>query len=169
LRRSVFTDLCDSLRAGFVASCRGMKRLIPLLVLIAAPLVAEPVTLKQPALLRQDRNAMSLKAGTVVELISRDGNEITIKYRDLTGKIPASKLEEPKASSTTTSAPATKSGAVKKSEKKAAEAKPADESKPANPPQTTYGKMVKKAKDTVEAHDKNLVKPTNEAAKDATP
>src|SRR5688572_525501 len=99
---------------GFASKCRRMKRLIPLLVFVAAPLLAEPVTLKQPALLRQDRNAMSLKAGTVVELISREGNEITIKYRDLTGKIPASKLEEPKASSTTTSAPAPKAKEEKK-------------------------------------------------------
>jgi hypothetical protein len=143
-----------------------MKNLIPLLVFVAVPLLAEPVTLKQPALLRQDRNAMSLKAGTVVELISRDGNEITIKYRDLTGKIPASKLEEPKPSSTTSSAPARKPGETKKSEKKAAEVKP-DEPKPANPPQTTYGKLVKKAKDTVAEHDKKLVKPADEVANEA--
>ena len=144
-----------------------MKRLIPGLVLMAAPLVAEPVTLKQPALLRQDRNAMSLKPGTVVELISRDGNEITIKYRDLTGKIPASKLDEPKATASTPapSAPPAKSGEQKKYEKKAAEAKP-DETKPANPPQTSYGKMVQKAKDSAAAHDKNVVKPVNEVVKD---
>jgi hypothetical protein len=142
-----------------------MKRLIPLLIFVAAPLLAESVTLKQPALLRQDRNAMSLKAGTVVELISREGNEITIKYRDLTGKIPASKLEEPKASSTTASAPAPRASEEKKSEKKAPEAKPAEPT-PANPPQTTYGKLVKKAKDTVAEHDKNVVKPTDEVAKE---
>ena len=145
--------------------CGSMKNLIPLLVFVTAPLLAEPVTLKQPALLRQDRNAISLKAGTVVELISREGNEITIKYRDLTGKIPASKLEEPKAPATTSSAPAPKASEEKKAAKKAPEAKPAPGS-PENP-QTTYGKLVKKAKDTVAEHDKKLVKPTDEVAKEA--
>jgi hypothetical protein len=144
-----------------------MKRLISALVFIVTPLAAEPVTLKQPALLRQDRNAMSLKPGTVVELVSRDGNEITIKYRDLTGKIPASKLEEPK---TTASAPPpspspSKPRDQKKAEKKAVEAKP-DDTKPARPPQTFYGKAVQKAKDTAAAHDKNVVKPVNEVVKD---
>ena len=161
----VFTDLCDSLRMDFAAMCGRMKNLIPLLVFVTAPLLAEPVTLKQPALLRQDRNAMSLKAGTVVELISREGNEITIKYRDLTGKIPASKLEEPKPSSTTASAPAPKASEEKKSEKKAPAAKSAPSL--AENPQTTYGKLVKKAKDTVAEHDKKLVKPTDEVAKEA--
>ncbi len=166
---AVFTDLCGSLPRRFGTVCGRMKRLIPVLVLIATSLAAEPVTLKQPTLLRQDRNAMSLKPGTVVELISRDGNEITIKYRDLTGKVPASKLEEPK---TTASAPTpppspapSKPAEAKKSEKKAAEAKP-DEAKPANPPQTFYGKAVQKAKDTAAAHDKNVVKPVNEVVKD---
>jgi hypothetical protein len=142
-----------------------MKNLFPLLVFVTAPLLAEPVTLKQPALLRQDRTAMSLKAGTVVELISREGNEITIKYRDLTGKIPASKLEEPKPSTTTASAPAPKASEEKKATKKAAETKPTPTL--AENPQTTYGKLVKKAKDTVAEHDKKLVKPTDEVAKEA--
>ena len=142
-----------------------MKRFLPFFVLIAAPLFAEPVTLKQPALLRQDRSAMSLKAGTVVELISREGNEITIKYRDLTGKIPASKLEELKATASNASAPVAKAAEEKKSEKKPAESKP-EETKPANPPQTSYGKMVQKAKDAAAAHDKNLVKPADEVTKD---
>jgi ribosome-binding protein aMBF1 (putative translation factor) len=105
---------------------------------------------------------MSLKAGTVVELIARDGADITIKYRNLTGKIPATKLEEPKA---TAAAAAPKQDAEKPSEKKPAESKPS-EAKPANPPQTNYGKAVQKAKDNAAAHDKNLAKPTDEVLKD---
>src|SRR5687768_5940991 len=105
---------------------RGMKRLGILFLLVAAPLLAEEVTLKQAALLKSGRNAVSLKPGAVVELISRDGAEITIKYKDLTGKIPASKLDEPKPTSTpstpstppTPPAPSAKTSKAKKPEKK---------------------------------------------------
>ena len=132
-----------------------MKRLVALFVILVTSLPAEEVTLKQPALLRSGRNAVSLKAGAVVELVSRDGNEITIKYKDLTGTIPANKLEEPKAA-----APVAKAAPEKKAAKKAPENK-APESKPANPPQTIYGKAVQKARDNAAAHEKNLVKPAD--------
>lgn len=150
---------------------RRMKRFLPLVVLIAAPLFAEEVTVKQSVLLRADRNVVSIKPGTTVELVSRNGNDLVIRYRGLTGKIPASKLDEPKESASTASAPAAKPSEEKKPEAKPAENKPAaDKSsgdKPANPPQTSYGKAVQKAKDSAAAHDKNLVKPTDEVTKDA--
>jgi hypothetical protein len=151
---------------------RSMNRFIALLLLLVTPLLAEEVTLKQPVVLKADRSIVSLKPGTVVELVSRDGNEITLKYRNFTGKIPASKLDEPKSSPPVAksappakSAPAAKATPEKRTEKKPAETKPA-ETKPANPPQTIYGKAVQKAKDNAAAHDKNLVKPTDEVLKD---
>lgn len=128
-----------------------MKRLIPILLVCASALCAEEVTLKQSAVLKADRSMVSLKAGTVVELMSRDGDQVTVKYQKLTGKIPASKLEEPKASA-----------AAKTEEAKPAESKPAESANanppPANPPQTTYGKAVQKAKENAAAHDKNVKK-----------
>jgi len=139
-----------------------MKSLVSILLLAAGTLLAEEVTLKQPALLRADRNAVALKPGTVVELISRDGADVTIKYKNLTGKIPANRLEEPKPA--TAAAPAPKASAQKSAEKKPAEPKPA-EAKPANPPQTMYGKAVQKAKDNAGAHEKNLVRPADEVLK----
>lgn len=148
-----------------------MKRFVPLLLLLAVPLQAEEITVKQSAILKVDRNLVSLKPGTVVELISRDGADVTIKYKNLTGKIPASKLEEADASAAaeksaapapTRTAPAAK---AKKAEKRPSPARPA-ESQPANPPQTMYGKAVQKAKDSAAAHDKNVVKPTDEVLKD---
>jgi hypothetical protein len=144
-----------------------MNRFIALLLLLVTPLLAEEVTLKQPVVLKADRSIVSLKPGTVVELVSRDGNEITIKYRNFTGKIPASKLDEPKSSPPVAkSAPPAKSApAAKATPEKRTEKKPA-ETKPANPPQTIYGKAVQKAKDNAAAHDKNLVKPTDEVLKD---
>lgn len=134
-----------------------MNRVIPLLLFIAAPVLAEDVTLKQPAVLKSDRTIVSLKAGAVVELVSRDGNDVTVKYRNVTGKIPASKLEEP-----ATPAPAAKPADEKKPDKKPS----ASAAAPANPPQTNYGKAVQKAKDNAGAHDKHVVKPADEVLKD---
>jgi pyruvate/2-oxoglutarate dehydrogenase complex dihydrolipoamide acyltransferase (E2) component len=118
------------------------SRLVSALLLLfsAALLPAEEVTLRQSAVLKAERTVVSLKAGTVVELVTREGDTLTVKYKDLTGKIPASKLDEPKA----------------------AAAKPKEDSAPAQPPQTGYGKAVQKAKDNAKAHDKNVVKPTDE-------
>src|SRR5687768_16135316 len=133
---------------------RGMKRLGILFLLVAAPLLAEEVTLKQAALLKSGRNAVSLKPGAVVELVSRDGAEITIKYKDLTGKIPASKLDEPKptATASTPAAPPAQTTKAKKPEQKPAAPAPADKKLVENP-QTGYGKAVKKAADAAAAHD----------------
>ena len=146
---------------------RGMKRLAIILLLVATPLLAEEVTLKQAAFLKSGRNAVSLKPGAVVELISRDGAEITIKYKDLTGKIPASKLDEPKPTSTASApaAPPAKSSNAKKTEKKPAESAPADKKLVENP-QTGYGKAVKKAADAAAAHDKNVLRPKDEVLND---
>jgi len=119
---------------------RRFSSVLLLLPLLTALLHAEEVTLKQAAVLKAERAAVALKAGTVVELLERDGETVTIKYKDLTGKIPASKLEEPKPTA----------------------AKPKPEGEPARPPQTGYGKAVQKAKDNAGAHDKNVVKPADE-------
>ena len=111
-----------------------------LLSLSAATLLAEEVTLRQSAVLKAERAAVALKAGTVVELLGREGETVTIKYKDLTGKIPASKLDDPQPTPS----------------------KPKEEGEPARPPQTGYGKAVQKAKDNAGAHDKNVVKPADE-------
>ncbi|HET7536065.1 MAG TPA: hypothetical protein VFJ90_06410 [Candidatus Didemnitutus sp.] len=132
-----------------------MKRFLFVLLVCAAPVLAEEVTLKQSAVLKADRNVVSLKAGTVVELVSRDADEVTIKYHNLTGKIPANKLDEPKESAP---APAPAKPVEKPADDKA-------NPPPANPPQTGYGKAVQKAKDNAAAHDKNVAKPVDEVLK----
>ena len=121
--------------------------LLILVTLSCTVLRAEEVTLRQSAVLKAERSAVSLKAGTIVELIAREGDTVTIKYKELTGKIPASKLEEPKTV------------AAKPAEPKPKEDKP---EAPTRPPETGYGKAVQKAKDSAKAHDKNVVKPTDE-------
>jgi len=129
---------------------RSLASTLVLLTLSGPALRAEEVTLRQSVMLKAERSAVSLKAGTVVELLAREGDTLTIKYKDLTGKIPASKLEEPKTAA-----------------KPAEAAAPKDEPAPpaARPPTTGYGKAVQKAKDSAQAHDKNVVKPTDEIMK----
>jgi len=131
-----------------------MKRLIPILFVFATAVFAdaEEVTLKQSAVLKSDRSMVSLKAGTVVELVSKDADTATVKYGKVTGTIPASKLAEPKPAA-----------APKPAEDKANP--PPANPPPANPPQSGYGKAVQKAKDNAAAHDKNVAKPADEILK----
>lgn len=138
---------------------RVMKPLLPLLLLSATALLAEPVTVRESVILKAERAAVSVKAGTEVELVARDGDTVTIRYRNVTGKIPAHKLAETTAPVAPTKAEARQPGAVKP-----AEAKPAAPA--ARPPQTTYGKAVQKAKDNAAVHDKNVVKPADEILKE---
>jgi hypothetical protein len=138
----------------------GMKLLLPLLLLAAIPLLAEPVTVRESVILKAERAVISVKAGTEVELIARDGDTVTIRYRNVTGKISASKLAEVTAPVAPAKAEAKQPVAIKP-----AGAKPAA-TVPARPPQTTYGKAVQKAKDNAAAHDKNAVKPTDEILKE---
>jgi hypothetical protein len=146
-----------------------MKRLIPLLLLVVSPLLAEKVTLKQNAILKGERTLITLKAGTVVEVVSRDRFELTVKYNNVTGTIPAAKLEEPTE--------AAKAAEAKAAAKKAPEPAKAPVKAPAvTPPppaepapvagaQTNYGKAVRRAKANAAANEANLVKPVDEVAK----
>jgi len=122
-----------------------MKRLAFLFLLGAAVGLAEEVTLTKPAVLRTERSIVSLKAGTVVELLSRDEKTLTIRYNKQTGTIPLASIA-------------------------AAESPPPEKAKPSEPPprkaETTYGKAVEKARDNAAKHDKNAVKPTDEIMSD---
>jgi hypothetical protein len=162
-----------------------MKRLLPLLLLSAVPSFAELVTVRESLILKAERAAISVKAGTEVELVSRDADTVTIKYRNVTGKIPASKLE---GAAAPTEAPAVaekkplpaaakplpddgqdKSRAGSSQQREPAGQTPGGQppaTVPAKPPQTTYGKAVQKAKDNAAAHDKNAVKPVDEILKE---
>ncbi len=96
-------------------------------------------------MLKAERSAVALKAGTVVELVSRDDKTLTVRYNKLTGTIPASSVE-----AVTAEAP------------KKPEAKPSEPAAPPRKAQTNYGKAVEKAKENAGKHDKNLVKPADE-------
>lgn len=124
-----------------------MKRFALLLLLGTASCLAEEVTLTKATMLKGERTAVSLKAGTVVELISAGEKTLTVRYNKVTGTIPAGSVAE------------TPAAAPKKEENKPAEAKPA----PPRKAETTYGKAVEKARENAAKHEKNLVKPADEA------
>ena len=123
---------------------------------------AEEAALAKNAVMRADRSLVSLKAGTVVEVLERGEKTASIRYKGQTGTIPLSSL--PSAA-----APAPGPAAA------AAKATAAAPTKPATPPaslvvdqpQSTYGNMVKKAETAVAKHDANVVKPANETTEDA--
>ena len=124
-----------------------MKRLTLFFIASALLCSAEEITLTKSAMLRAEKSAVSLKAGTVVELISRDEKTLTVHYKNLTGTIPASSVD---GAATTADAP------------KKEPAKPAEPPAPPRKAETTYGKAVEKARENAAKHDKNVVKPTDE-------
>ena len=77
-----------------------MKRPILLLALSLAALgscLAENLTLPQNVILRSDHTLLSIKAGTVVEVVSKDATTVTIRYQNQVGTIPTSSLAVPAA------------------------------------------------------------------------
>lgn len=124
-----------------------MKRIATFLLLPGIFCFAEDVTLTKPAILRADRSMISLKAGTVVELVGRDEKLVTVRHGKITGTIPAGSI----------------AGTA------AVEAKKGDAPRPTPPPAapakkagTMYGKAVEKAKENAARHDKNVARPVDE-------
>ncbi len=77
-----------------------MKRQILLLALsLAAPgsCLAGSLTLPQNVIMRCDHTLLSIKAGTVVEVVSKDATTTTIRYQNQVGTIPTSSLAVPPA------------------------------------------------------------------------
>src|SRR4051812_11130227 len=121
-----------------------MKRFTLLFLFPALACFADEVTITKAVMLKGDHTAVSLKVGTVVELISNENDVVTVRYKKVTGTIPASAIADASAT---------------------AEAPKKEEPKPTTPPrkaETTYGKAVEKAKENAAKHDKNVVKPTDE-------
>ena len=154
-----------------------MKRLTPFFLLLAAPLLADQVTVKEALVLKSDRAMVSIRAGTTVELVARDEDTVTIKYRNVTGKISARKVGDP-IETEEAAKPAEakllpddgqdKSRAGSSQQRESAGQTPGLQKQTTAPraPQTTYGKAVQKAKDNAAAHTKNVVKPADEIMKE---
>jgi hypothetical protein len=116
--------------------------------------LAEDLMIPNNTIMRADRNLVSIKAGTVVEVLERGDKTISIRYKGQTGTIPTSSLAA--APSTTAARPTPKPAAAV-----AKPASPTPHSLVADQPQSTYGNMVKKAETAVAKHDANLVSPAN--------
>jgi hypothetical protein len=123
-----------------------------LALLNAGTCVAEDMTIAASTIMRGDRLIVSLKPGTVVEVVERGDKTITIKYKGQTGTIP-----NPAAHSGATVAQA--STATKTAA--APTPSPAKKSLVVDAPQSTYGNLVKKAETNAAKHEANLVNPAD--------
>jgi hypothetical protein len=152
------------LTRGREGPSKGHVNVFPLRICILAMAIAtgmaEDMALPTNTMMRGDRILVSLKAGTVVEVLSRGDKTITIRYKGQTGTISTSSV---------TAAPGAPvaSAAAKPAVPVARTGSPAPNSVVVDHPQSFYGNLVKKAEISVAKHDENLVKPANEAADDS--
>jgi hypothetical protein len=129
-------------------------------VLSAGACLAEDITLASNTIMRADRSLVSIKAGTVVEVLDKGDKTISIRYKGQIGTIPISSL--------TAAAPSATPAAAAKPASPAPKTAPAAGSLVADHPQSFYGNLVKKAETNIAKHDQNLVKPANDATDDTT-
>jgi hypothetical protein len=110
------------------------------LLLAAGTCLAEDAVVAKGTVMKADRSLVSLKAGTVVEVLGRTDKTASVLYKGQTGTVPLASL----------------GGAA---------AKPVI----ADQPQSFYGNAVKKAEVNAAKHDDSLVKPANEVMDDTPP
>ena len=120
-----------------------MKKIAILFLLTGVFCCAEDVTLTTAAILKAEHSIVSLKAGTVVELLGRGEKTLTVRYGKITGTIPLASI----------------SAAAAETVKKEA---PAPAPAPPRNAVTNYGKAVEKAKENAAKHEKNIVRPADE-------
>ena len=124
--------------------------------------------------LSKGKGSILLKAGTAVEVVSKDGDSLTVVYHKIQGRVPLAKTdfkgEAPEGAPAAPAAPKeTPKASPPAPTSPSAQTKPADP-QPAAPsggpdaPTTNYGKMVKKARDNEAKHKETLVDPTNEVS-----
>jgi hypothetical protein len=121
-----------------------MKRLVLLFVCGALVASAQEVRLTRSAMLKSERTIVSLRAGTVVDVLARDGDKLTVRFNQHTGTIPANSLD-----------PVTTA-------QKAEAAKPAAPAAPAKKSGSGYVNNVNRTKDTTAKHGQNNAQQTNE-------
>ena len=140
---------------------------------MAAESITTPATLIKPAKLTLKKGTVNLPAGTRIEIIERNANTLTVRYRALVGEVPATDTDhpdypdEPQSVSSSASAPAPTPVVTAKPVVKPKDApKPTPPALNTNPldaqPTTNYGKMVQKAKINANAHKDALVDPASE-------
>jgi hypothetical protein len=123
-----------------------MKRLAVLFVCGALIASAQEVRLARPAILKSGRAIISLKAGTMVDVLERNDTTLTVRFNNVTGVIPASSLaHDPAAAASKPAAP-----------------KP---SAPSRHVGSHYVDAVNKAKANIEKHNQNDAKQVDEVLK----
>jgi hypothetical protein len=147
--------------------------LVPAALLRAEPLKAT-VTEQTKLEVTRGKGSIVLKAGTVVEVVSKDGDNLGVVYRNITGFVSAEKTDFKGEAPAAAALPAKPDIASKPSSEvrtppatKAADPKPSEEKSTASAkreePTTNYGKMVKQARDNEAKHKENLVEPVDSA------
>jgi len=146
-----------------------LRHVIALIFLTAGTTtLAEETTLVSDARLElpKGKGSIGLKAGTVVDVLGKEGDSAVVIYRKIQGHIPLKAVNLP--ANTPESSPADQPAAPAAPAPKAAPAKPAEAAKPApapsDKPTTMYGKAVKKARDNEAQHKENLVNPADEVS-----
>ena len=136
-----------------------MKSLLILLLLSASAGFAEEATLTKNTVMRAEKSLVTLKAGTVVQVVKRNGQTVAISIAGKAGTIPSSALEVPAVATPPAPVAATPVPA------RAPVVAPPPAAPPAPAPQavSVYGRAVEKARANAAKHEKTLVKPTDEA------
>jgi len=112
------------------------------------------------------KGTILLKAGTVVEVVSKEGGSLGVLYRNIPGLLPVAKTSYKgetipvAASSAKNDSSVAKTNAVTKASppSKTAEGKE-EPSLKRDAPSSMYGKMIEKARDSEAKHKDNLVDP----------
>ena len=132
-----------------------------LLTLAVGTCLAEDAVIAKSTVMRADRSLVSLKAGTVVEVVERGDKTVSIRYKGQAGTIPAGSLGAPSGAA---AAPAP--AAAKPAEPAAKPQQAAPKSLVVDQPKSFYGNVVKKAEVNAVKHEDNLVKPANDVMAD---
>ncbi len=147
-----------------------MNRCLVLFLLFAGAALAgitEDGVILRKTMMRTDNSIVTITPGTKVLIMERGEKTITVKVNGKVGTVPWDAFDAPSAShiswGSQTSSPAPAPAHAQAAPAAVATTVPPTSAPP--PPrkaQTMYGKMVEKARDTADAHEKTLVHPTDE-------
>jgi hypothetical protein len=128
-----------------------MKRLALLLLCGVAAASAQESRITRAAMLRSERAIISLRPGTIVDVLGRDGEKLTVRYNQHTGTIPANSFDV-----------VPEVGEGKDDSKALVAAAPAPAAAPAKKAGSGYVNAVNKTKDNTAKHGQNNAQQTNE-------
>jgi hypothetical protein len=134
----------------------------------AAEALSATITEQTKMEMTGNKGSIVLKAGTVVEVVSKDGDILAVTYRKVPGTVSAAKTDfRGEAAPAVAEAAKPEATAKPAAQTKAPPLAKAPEAKPAAPvvreePTTNYGKMVKLARDNEAKHKENLVVPVDD-------